>query len=79
MKVENVQAAMRTKPYRTFTIRTGSGGSYLVRRPEMIAVSPDASVVLVIHGPGQTAMIDLESITELDFDLTPRKSTSATE
>lgn len=74
MKVENIQAAVRIRPFKPFAIRTGSGESYPVRHPEMIALSPDVSVLLVIHGPGKTAMIDIDSVTEMTDDFNAQKT-----
>ena len=71
MDIDNLRAAFRAQPFRPFVIRTGSGEAYTLRHPEMIAFSPDVSVLLLIPGPKQVAMIDVASVTEITYDFNP--------
>ena len=72
MTVDNLRAFKRARPFRRFEIRTSSGESYLVRHPEFLAFTFDRKEVLVAPGPGRVALIDLDNIAELTYDLTTR-------
>lgn len=70
MTVENLRAFKRARPFRQFAIRTSSGESYLVRHPELISFTFDRKGVMLAPGPGRVALIDLDNIAELTYDLT---------
>ncbi len=65
MKAEAIRAAIKFKPFRPFTIQTGSGESYLINHPEIIIVSPDGTSVVGFPNQGEIAIIDVASITEI--------------
>ena len=67
MKLENIIAARRTKPFKPFSLHTGSGESYLILHPENMATHEQASMVLLFFGPGEAALLDLDNITEITY------------
>ena len=67
MKLENILAARRSKPFKPFSIHTGSGESYLITHPENMATHEQAGMVLLLFGLGNFAMLDLENITEITY------------
>ncbi len=75
MKLENIIAARRTKPFKPFSLHTGSGESYLIAHPENMATHEQASMVLIFSGPGEAALLDLENITEITYQ--PRSSSTS--
>lgn len=76
MTLEGVRAAHRARPFRPFRIHTSSGESYPVRHPETLAMSPDVNVLVVMPGAGEVAMIDLDDVSELTFDLAAARAAS---
>ena len=73
MTAENLRAFKRVRPFRRFEIRTSSGESYLVRHPELMSFTFDRKGVMVAPGPGRVALIDLDNIAELTYDLRPKQ------
>ena len=67
MKMDNLQSFYRARPFRPFSIVTGSGESYLVPHPENIAFHSEGGVVIVIPAHGAVVMIDADSITEATY------------
>ena len=65
MKIENLRSAYRAKPFRPFSIHTGSGQSYLITHPETIAFSSDGNVVVFFPTPSEVGMVDVAGITEI--------------
>ena len=65
MTIDTLRAVRGAKPFRPFEIHTGSGESYTITHPEIIAISPDGETAVVFPGPGQIGMIDIASITEI--------------
>jgi len=76
MKIDNLRSFYRAKPFRPFSIVTGSGEAYLVPHPENIAFHSEGGVVIVIPAHGEVVMIDVESITEATYQFSTPPSTS---
>ena len=76
MKLENILAARRAKPFKPFSIDTRSEESFLVTHPENIATHEQASMVLLLFGLGNFAMLDLENITEITFPARTRSNST---
>ncbi len=73
MTAENIRAFKRPRPFRRFLIHTSSGESYTVRHPELLAFTFDRKGVLLAAGPGKVALIDLDNVSELTYDLNGRR------
>ncbi len=65
MKFDTIRAAIERRPFKPFSIHTGAGGEYPVVHPENILASPKFDTVFPRHDDARTAIIDLDSITEL--------------
>jgi len=77
MTAENVRAFKRARPFRRFFIQTSSGESFTVRHPELLAFTFDRKGVLLAAGRGKVALIDLDNVSALTYDLNPRPESSA--
>jgi len=62
MEADRFRSALRTRPFKAFTVRTGSGEKYTVRRPEIVGMTPSGRTVLLAMDEGY-AVIDMASIT----------------
>ena len=54
---------MAKAPFHPFSVRTGSGESYLIAHPELYWLDPDGEV-LPVKDKGDVVLIDVESINE---------------
>lgn len=71
MGADQLRAALQKKPFRPFTIHTGSGEKYLVRHPEVCSISPGGRTVGVWVDAVDIAIINTDAITEF---VTKRKT-----
>jgi hypothetical protein len=67
MTIEQFRTALRTAPFRPFTIRLADGSKVAVRHPEMVAVHPTGRTTVVIQPNGGWSVLDLLLVTALDF------------
>ena len=65
MTFDSLRAIRNARPFRPFEIRTGSGETYPVSHPEVIAIARDSDTAVVLAGPGRIGIIDITSITEV--------------
>jgi len=65
MKIDTLRSIHTAKPFRPFQIHTGSGESYLVTHPEIIALSPHGNVAVVFPKSNEVNLIDIHNITEI--------------
>ena len=65
MTYDSLRAIRNARPFQPFEIRTGSGESFPVSHPEVIAIAPDNDTAVVLAGPGRIGIIDIASITEV--------------
>lgn len=65
MKADQLLAAIRKAPFRSFVIHTGSGESYPVKHPENCSISIGGRTAGVWLNEVDQAILDVESITEL--------------
>ena len=72
MKIENLKALRRSRPFRQFTLFTASGESYLVTHPELIMFVPDESVAIIASAPSTVSLVDVDSISDVSFDAANR-------
>jgi hypothetical protein len=63
MTADQFRSALRTTPFRPFTVHTGSGEACKVTHPETVGISPSGQTVVIVQDSG-TAILDMESITE---------------
>ena len=68
MDLNRLRVPFRARPFRPFEIVTSSGRSYRVPGPETMAIDPEESVILIMPGGGEVAMIDVASVTEITYD-----------
>jgi hypothetical protein len=63
MDIEQFRSALRTRPFRAFTVRTAGGESYEVAHPETVGITPSGQTVVLAQVAG-VAILDTGSITE---------------
>jgi hypothetical protein len=63
MEADQFRSALRTRPFKPFAIRTGSGEKYIVKHPETVGISKSGRTVVLALDEG-SAVIDMASITE---------------
>ena len=73
MNIEILRTVRGAKPFRPFSIHAGSGESYMIAHPEVVALSPDGEVAVVFPKPGQVNLVDVESLTEITTFPSARK------
>ena len=67
MKIENLKALRRPRPFRQFTLSTASGESYGITHPELIMFSPDESLAIIASAPSNVTLVDVDSISVVSF------------
>jgi hypothetical protein len=70
MKADRIRSMTHAKKFHPFDVRTTSGESYHVRSPEMVWVSPENDVMLVLDPTQGVAFIDVDQISECVRDTT---------
>lgn len=65
MKIDTLRSIHEAKPFRPFVIRTGSGESYTITHPEVIALSPHGNVAVIFPRANEVNLVDIDSITEV--------------
>ena len=68
MDLNRIRVPFRARPFRPFEIVTASGRACRVLGPETMAIDPEESVILIMPGGGEVAMIDVASVTEITYD-----------
>ncbi len=71
---DTIRAAIERRPFKPFSIHTGAGGEYPAAHPENILASPRFDTVFLRHDDARTAIIDLDSITELTYSAPLRQA-----
>jgi hypothetical protein len=72
MEADQFRSALRTRPFKPFTVKTGSGEQYTVRDPETVAISPSGRTIGLALDEG-CALLDMASITEFVIDRNRRR------
>lgn len=68
MTVDRLRAALRSQPFRPFTLVAGDGTRYDVSHPDMVAIYPKSDrTFIVATGPESHAVLDVMLITALEF------------
>jgi hypothetical protein len=70
MEADQFRSALRTRPFKPFTVRTGSGAQYTVKHPETVGISTSGRTVVLALDEG-SAVLDMASIT--DYVVTPQR------
>ena len=79
MTIERLRAVHQARPFRPFTLRTGSGREYHVSHPECLAVTPNGRTIVVTYSEESLEIIDLLLVESLHLgngDRRPRKRKS---
>jgi hypothetical protein len=63
MEADQFRSALRTRPFKAFKLRTGTGETYSIKHPEMVASTPTGRTVVLALDEGFT-IVDMASITE---------------
>jgi hypothetical protein len=61
--VDQFRSALRTRPFRPFTILTADSERLPVAHPENVAITPSGRTVIVVDDQGHT-VIDMAEITQ---------------
>lgn len=68
MTLEKLREAVRSQPFRPFTVCLADGQRFLVRSPEYIWVPPETQRTFYVNESGERdRVIDLLLVTALDF------------
>jgi hypothetical protein len=63
MQADQFRSALKTRPFRSFTLATSSGEEYTVDHPEMVGITESGRTVVLADDRG-SVVLDLDSITE---------------
>jgi hypothetical protein len=75
MTTEQLRSALRSTPFRPFTIRMADGRTFSIAHPDFLSVSPAGRTVVVYHPDDSASIVDLLLMTELE--LSPPNSSPA--
>ncbi|MFZ4731848.1 MAG: hypothetical protein ACOYK7_04835 [Pirellulales bacterium] len=67
MTVEQFREALRSRPFRPFTLHLADGRAVTVRHPEWALASPSGRTTVVMHPDDSMNIIDLLLVTDLEF------------
>lgn len=68
MTIDQLQAAMKERPFKPFNVCLGDGRVLPITHPENIAMGHGATRTFVVYGPGDAyRVVDLLLVTTLDF------------
>jgi hypothetical protein len=75
MTTEQLRSAIRSTPFRPFTIRMADGRTFSIAHPDFLSMSPAGRTVVIYHPDDSASIVDLMLMTELE--LTPPAASSA--
>jgi hypothetical protein len=64
MQIESIKRLLND-PFKTFVVRTASGESHKVERPDAIAISPTGDLVILWPSEGGLTIVDVDQIAEV--------------
>lgn len=68
MTSQELRAALRTVPFRPFTVRMADGRAFEVRHPDFLLIGPGARTAFVFESPGHDfSILDVLLMTEIRF------------
>jgi len=65
MTTEQLRSALRSTPFRPFTIRMADGRTFPVAHPDFVAQSPSGRTAIVFQPDESYSVLDLLLMTEL--------------
>ena len=68
MRIDELLAIHKARPFRPFTIRVADGREYFVVHPEFLAYAPPSRTLSVVTPKGFHDIIDLMMITSIHLD-----------
>jgi hypothetical protein len=74
MTTEQLRSAIRSTPFRPFTIRMADGRIFSIAHPDFLSMSPAGRTVVIYHPDDSASIVDLMLMTELE--LTPPTASS---
>jgi hypothetical protein len=66
MTTEQLRSALRSTPFRPFTIRMADGRTFSIAHPDFISMSPAGRTVVVYHPDDSASILDLLLMTEIE-------------
>ncbi|MCH7807743.1 MAG: hypothetical protein IIB60_00850 [Planctomycetes bacterium] len=79
MTIAQLRKALRTQPFKPFTICMTDGRQFRVPHPDCVAVTPNARRTFVVAGAGEDyRIVDLLLVTSIDSTNTRRRGTRTT-
>lgn len=67
MTTEQLRSALRSVPFRPFTIRMADGRTFSIAHPDVLSISPAGRTVVVYHPDDSASIVDLLLMTELEL------------
>lgn len=67
MTTEQLRSALRSVPFRPFTIRMADGRAFSIAHPDFLSISPAGRTVVVYHPDDSASIVDLLLMTELEL------------
>jgi len=71
MQADQFVSALRTRPFRAFTVVTADGSKLTVTHPETVAFSPSKRTVVIVTEK-EHHVLDMGSITKFSVRRVPR-------
>ena len=68
MTADDLNALKRARPFLPFEIHDGAGRTHTVTHPELLSISPDATLAVVLSYPARVAVIDIGNIASTTFE-----------
>jgi hypothetical protein len=67
MTMEQLRNAIKARPFKPFIMHVADGGTIPVQHPEFILTVPSGSTAVVVQPDDTTNIVDLLSISHLEF------------
>ena len=67
MTTEQLRSAIRSTPFRPFTIRMADGRTFSIAHPDFISTSPAGRTVVIYHPDDSASIVDLLLMTEIEL------------
>ena len=67
MTREQLRSALRSRPFRPFTIRMADGRTFSIAHPDFLSLSPAGRTVVIYHPNDSASIVDLLVMTELEL------------
>jgi hypothetical protein len=67
MNIEQLRAAIQTRPFQPFVMHLADGGEIPVQHPEFIFSVPSGRTIFVVEPDDTTNIVDLLLVSHLEF------------